>query len=182
MKRTLLRWLMRLADYVGTARGGVDAPQHLRTGRRGEDDAYLYLRKLGYIVVGRNWRSPRQNGEVDVIAWDHDVLCFVEVKTRTSRDVKPAEAAVDSRKQRELRIMAREYLRRLERRRNTRRWLYRKTGANASPETLGDVGPGSIAGSSTFPPYRFDVISVYYDGGDKQVTDITLFRNAFRLS
>jgi Holliday junction resolvase-like predicted endonuclease len=37
----------------------------------------------------------------------------VEVKTRTTRDVKPAEAAVDEDKRRELAGMAREYLRNL---------------------------------------------------------------------
>ena len=39
------------------------------------------------------------------------MLCFVEVKTRTSREVKPAEAAVDREKRRELGGMARDYLR-----------------------------------------------------------------------
>jgi putative endonuclease len=41
------------------------------------------------------------------------VLCFIEVKTRTSRNVKPAEAAVDGEKRRELANMARAYLRRV---------------------------------------------------------------------
>jgi putative endonuclease len=88
-----------------------DAPMHQRTGRRGEEDAYFYLRRLGYVVVARNFRSPRRRGEIDLIAWDHDVLCFVEVKTRTTRDVKPAEAAVDRDKQRGLAAVADEYLR-----------------------------------------------------------------------
>jgi len=39
------------------------------------------------------------------------MLCFIEVKTRTSHDVKPAEAAVDRDKQRDLAAVAREYLR-----------------------------------------------------------------------
>ncbi len=88
-----------------------DAPMHQRTGRRGEEEAYFYLRRLGYVVVARNFRSPRRRGEIDLIAWDHDVLCFIEVKTRTTRDVKPAEAAVDRDKQRGLAAVADEYLR-----------------------------------------------------------------------
>ena len=40
-------------------------------------------------------------------------LCFIEVKTRTSRDVKTAEAAVDRHKRRQVAQVMREYLRRL---------------------------------------------------------------------
>lgn len=86
---------------------------HLDTGRRGEEEAYFYLRKLGYVMVARNWRSPRRRGELDLVAWDADTLCFIEVKTRSSREVAPAEAAVDADKQRDLVAVAREYLRRL---------------------------------------------------------------------
>ena len=88
-------------------------PAHQRTGTRGEEDAYFYLRRLGYVVVARNFRSPRCHGEIDLIAWDGDILCFIEVKTRTSRDVKTPEAAVDRHKRRELAEVAREYRRRL---------------------------------------------------------------------
>ena len=62
-------------------------------------------------MVARNFRSPNRRGEIDLIAWHKDVLCFVEVKTRTTRDVKPAEAAVDRDKRREIIAVAREYLR-----------------------------------------------------------------------
>jgi len=62
-------------------------------------------------MVARNFRSPRRRGEIDLIGWDKDVLCFIEVKTRTTRDVKPAEAAVDRDKQHALAAMAGEYLR-----------------------------------------------------------------------
>ena len=86
-------------------------PQHQRTGVRGEEDAYFHLRKLGYVIVARNFRSPRCRGEIDLIGWEKDVLCFVEVKTRRSRDVKTAEAAVDRHKRREVAQVVREYLR-----------------------------------------------------------------------
>ncbi|MGH9513897.1 MAG: YraN family protein [Terriglobales bacterium] len=89
----------------------IKIASHLRTGHRGEEDAYFYLRRLGYIMVARNFRSPRRHGEIDMIGWHKDVLCFIEVKTRTSHDVKPAETAVDRRKWRQLSATAREYLR-----------------------------------------------------------------------
>jgi putative endonuclease len=88
-------------------------PRHQRTGARGEEDAYFHLRKLGYAIVARNFRSPRYRGEIDLIGWDLDVLCFIEVKTRTSLDVKTPEAAVDRHKRREIAQVAREYLRRV---------------------------------------------------------------------
>ena len=91
----------------------TDEPRHLRVGRRGEEEAYYHLRKLGYVMVARNFRTARCRGEIDLIGWDRDVLCFIEVKTRTTRDVKPAEAAVDIHKRREVAEVAREYRRHL---------------------------------------------------------------------
>ena len=88
-----------------------DLPAHQRTGRRGEEDACFYLRRRGYTIIARNYRSPHHRGEVDLVGWELDVLSFIEVKTRTTRDVKPAEAAVDRDKQRELSLVARDFLR-----------------------------------------------------------------------
>lgn len=84
---------------------------HRLTGRRGEEEAYFYLRRKGYVIISRNYRSPHHRGELDLVGWDKEVLCFIEVKTRTTRDVKPAEAAVDHDKERELRLVARDFLR-----------------------------------------------------------------------
>jgi len=89
------------------------SPNHLRVGVHGEEDAYFHLRKIGYVLVAKNFRSPRCRGEIDLIGWDKDVLCFIEVKTRKSKDVKTAEAAVDRHKRQEVAQVAREYLRRL---------------------------------------------------------------------
>lgn len=110
LTRLTIRMLDRIADRT---LGGDGKPEHQKTGRRGEEEAYFQLRKRGYVMVARNYRSPRRRGEIDLIGWEGDVLCFVEVKTRTSHDVKPAEAAVDRDKQYDLRGVAREYVRRL---------------------------------------------------------------------
>ncbi len=89
-------------------------PAHLMTGLRGEDAAYFYLRGLGYTIVARRWSSPKLRGDIDLIGWDGEWLCFVEVKTRSSRAFQPAEAAVDHEKRATLARMAREYTRQLE--------------------------------------------------------------------
>jgi putative endonuclease len=86
---------------------------------------------LGYTVVARRWKSAKLWGDVDLIGWDGEWLCFVEVKTRSGRDAMPAEAAVDREKREMLRRMARAYLR-------------------VFPEKL-----------RAEVPVRFDVVSVY---------------------
>jgi putative endonuclease len=88
-------------------------PAHLLTGMAGEREAIFYLRREGYIVVARRWRSARQRGDLDLIAWYNGTLCFLEIKTRSRRDAIPAEAAVDHDKQQTLRSLARAYMRRL---------------------------------------------------------------------
>ncbi len=108
--RTIIRGL----DWVAARTLPPDKrPAHQRTGRRGEEAAYFHLRKMGYQIVARNYRTPRHRGEIDLIGWDGDTLCFIEVKTRTSHDVKPPEAAVDRHKRREVAQVARDYLRHL---------------------------------------------------------------------
>jgi putative endonuclease len=104
--------VLQLLDWFADHTLGPEKiAEHHRTGRRGEEAAYFHLRKLGYTMVARNFRSPRCHGEIDLIGWENDVLCFIEVKTRTTRDVKPGEAAVDQYKRQQIQLVAREYLR-----------------------------------------------------------------------
>ena len=108
----LTRAIVRSLDWLARRILPPDEkPRHLQIGARGEEDAYFHLRKLGYAIAARNFRSPRCRGEIDLIGWDSDVLCFIEVKTRTSHEVKAAEAAVDRHKRREIAEVAREYRR-----------------------------------------------------------------------
>ena len=77
-------------------------------GRSGEEAAVVYLQKKKFKVVGRGFRF--QKGEIDIIAYDGDVLVFIEVKTRRSFDFGPPEESVTPIKQRQIRRLAEAYL------------------------------------------------------------------------
>lgn len=101
-------------DWVARRRGRAeDLPAHLITGIEGEDAAFFFLRRNGFVVVARRWSSGDVPGDVDLIAWQDSMLCFIEVKTRTARDATPAEVAVDRHKRAILRRLARRYVRQL---------------------------------------------------------------------
>lgn len=111
---TLTRLTLRALDSFARLLPRKDSsPQHLQTGRRGEEAAYFHLRQKGYVIVARNYRSPRSRSELDLVGWDGSTLCFIEVKTRTTRKIMPAEFAVDAEKQRDLSYVAREFLRKV---------------------------------------------------------------------
>ena len=96
-----------------------EAAPHLALGRRGESLAALHLERAGYrlvasnftLPVGRNRRGAVVHAEIDLIAYDGPVLCFVEVKTRASDWFAAPEANVDLRKQRQIARAARVYRR-----------------------------------------------------------------------
>ena len=109
-------WLERsLAglNRFASKRARNQTPAHLTVGIEGEDAALFYLQRKGYTVVARRWSSGDVPGDVDLIAWDGPMLCFIEVKTRTARDLTPAETAVDDHKRHVLRRLARRYVRQL---------------------------------------------------------------------
>ena len=75
-------------------------------GRIAEDLAVLHLQRIGYIVHARNVRHGKH--EIDVVASDGPVLCFVEVRARKSVD--EALSSVSLRKQSHLIACARAYI------------------------------------------------------------------------
>jgi len=79
------------------------------TGRRAEDLAAAYLERAGLRIVARNWRRPE--GELDIVA-DHDGTCvFVEVRSRTGRELGHPLESVTPAKQAQVIRAARLYLR-----------------------------------------------------------------------
>jgi putative endonuclease len=77
-------------------------------GRVGELLAVEYLRTLGYTIVRRNYRC--RIGEIDIVARDKDVFCFIEVKARATDLNGSALEQVTERKQKKLRELAAYYI------------------------------------------------------------------------
>ena len=77
-------------------------------GSRGERVATRYLRRLGYRILSRDWRS--RLGEIDLVALDGDCVTFVEVKTRRSEEAGHPAEAVTLRKQQKLTQLALQFL------------------------------------------------------------------------
>lgn len=85
-------------------------------GQDGEDLAARHVEALGYRLVARNWRPSLKNGsggmrgEVDIIAWQGKILCFIEVKARSSDQFGAPQEAVTAAKQRQISRLANAYI------------------------------------------------------------------------
>lgn len=77
-------------------------------GRKGEDIAASYLERQGCEILARNYRC--RYGEIDIIALDHGILCFVEVKTRSRSDFGRPCQAVDWKKEVHIKRCAYSYM------------------------------------------------------------------------
>ena len=77
-------------------------------GNFGESLARQYLSKLGYKILEENFRH--NFGEIDLIAQDGKIICFVEVKTRISNTQGQPIEAITPWKVRKLTQMATFYL------------------------------------------------------------------------
>jgi putative endonuclease len=92
-------------------------PASSRLGSEGEALAARFAKSSGYRIVmanfkvpiGRNRRGAPVTGEIDLIAYDGPVICFIEVKTRRSDVFAGPLSAVDRRKQRQIIRAARAY-------------------------------------------------------------------------
>ncbi|RKY36411.1 MAG: YraN family protein [Candidatus Omnitrophota bacterium] len=74
----------------------------------GENLAAGYLEVHGYKVIERNYNNKL--GEIDIIAKENNVLCFVEVKTRANLSFGFPEYAVTRAKQRKISQVVLAYL------------------------------------------------------------------------
>jgi putative endonuclease len=81
---------------------------HNQTGKLGEKLGLEYLVANGYEIISQNWRHSRW--EVDAIAQKNQVLHFMEIKTRRSKNYGMPEEKVGIKKIQNLINAAEEYL------------------------------------------------------------------------
>ena len=78
------------------------------SGKYGEMYAAKYLEESGYKILKKNYKTGIS--EIDIIAKDSDTLCFVEVKTRKSKDFGSGYEAVNKFKRDKMILGAKSYL------------------------------------------------------------------------
>jgi putative endonuclease len=84
------------------------SPEHLKTGRLGERIACRHLLKIGFDILAR--RAGCRSGEIDLVAFEGEVLVFAEVKTRHSTEFGEPWEFVDWEKQQRFRRAAEEFI------------------------------------------------------------------------
>lgn len=103
--------MIKRSRPVGTAHASevprMPSPTQ-RWGAARETLAEEALAREGYVVIERNWRLAL--GEIDRIAWEGDVLCFIEVRARATDLFGIPAATVNRAKQRRLIRAAAAYL------------------------------------------------------------------------
>lgn len=81
---------------------------HNSTGQLGEKLAADYFTQNGFVILATNWRHSRS--EVDIIASKENILHFIEVKTRRTKNYGNPEEQVGKKKIENLKMAAEEYL------------------------------------------------------------------------
>ncbi len=79
-------------DESNNRKQGNPMGQTQETGDRGESIAQHYLIQKDYVIIDTNWSS--RFGELDIIAKQHDIYVFIEVKTRHSKNTESAFASI----------------------------------------------------------------------------------------
>jgi putative endonuclease len=83
----------------------------VKLGDKGEGLACNFLKKKGYRVILRNFKTSL--GEIDIIAKDKDTLVFIEVKTRESLQYGQPFESVTRIKRKKIANVATLYLKKL---------------------------------------------------------------------
>ena len=82
--------------------------ERLQFGREGESAALTFLKKKGYRILEKNFRS--KVGEIDIIAEQGGVIVFIEVKARAGHEFGHPFMAITPAKQRKIIQTAKSFL------------------------------------------------------------------------
>jgi len=82
--------------------------RNLEFGKAAEEEAVKFLKAQSYKILERNYRN--RFGEIDIIAQQQGVICFIEVKARHSCNLGSPQEAVTIGKQRQIGRVAVAYL------------------------------------------------------------------------
>jgi putative endonuclease len=80
-------------------------------GSEGEALAVEFLRKKGYRIIAKNYKTFL--GEIDIVAKDGDTIVFLEVKTRTNESFGYPFEAVNENKRRKIKNVALLFLKKM---------------------------------------------------------------------
>ena len=83
---------------------------HLRLGAKGEKAARRFLKTKLYDILMTNYKT--KNGEIDIIARDGEVICFIEVKTRRKQpgDIYSLTTFLGDRQEKRIKRASSDYL------------------------------------------------------------------------
>ncbi|TYQ18251.1 UNVERIFIED_CONTAM: putative endonuclease [Acetivibrio alkalicellulosi] len=82
-----------------------------KIGAIGEEYALKFLKQNNFKILDKNFRYKRL-GEIDIISWESDIICFQEVKTRSSIEYGYPRESVNFKKQETIRKLAQIYINR----------------------------------------------------------------------
>lgn len=81
-----------------------DLRNNRKFGAAGEIIAEMHMKKNGYKIIQKNYRTP--DGEIDLIAEKNDMLVFIEVKTRTNQQYGLPEESINTARANRIRKVA----------------------------------------------------------------------------
>ena len=82
----------------------------INTGKQGEKIAASYLKKHGFKITEKNYKT--KYGEIDIIGQDRDCISFIEVRSKNTDKFGLPEDTIDRKKQAQLTKMALSYIKR----------------------------------------------------------------------
>ena len=110
--------------------------QHNDLGKWGETFAADFLQKQGYIIRERDWQFGKRDIDIIALTADLTTLVFVEVKTRTNKEMVEPELAVTRQKIKSIGIAANNYIKQFDVVEEIRFDVITIVGSNASNAQL----------------------------------------------